>query len=197
MKKILFLVLTATLMLSLVACSGDTGTINSGNETASQEAAHTENNTKDNDAPGATIITNEGETVTMTAEELIDAYDSNEVSFNKLYQYAEIQFTGTISNIKVDTSVIVDGSGVKGGQQKIVFEEGWCLVLGKDNQNYDLADFNSGDLVTVTSSIVGAPFDTDFLKTVSDGNRVAWLVGDDEILGQQFSSIPTVIEVAQ
>ena len=60
----------------------------------------------------------------MTAQDLIDAYDSNEASFNKLYQYAEIQFTGTISNIKVDTSVIVEPGSVMAGQQKIVFEEG-------------------------------------------------------------------------
>ena len=39
--------------------------------------------------------------------------------------------------------------------------------------------FNVGDVVNVTSSIVGAPFDTEFLQTVSDGNRVVWLVGDD------------------
>ena len=183
MRKIPVLLLTAILALSLTACG------NGKNADAGNNAAK-------NSASTATIITNEGNTVSMTAEELIDAYDSNEASFNKLYQYAQIQFTGTISNIKVDTSVIVDGSGVKGGQQKIVFEEGWCLVLGKDNENYDLADFNSGDVVTVTSSIVGAPFDTDFLQTVSDGSRVLWLVGDDTVLGQQFSSIPTVIEAA-
>lgn len=158
MKKLLAFVLSAALMLPLAACGGGSN---------------------HSDTSAATIKTNEGNTVTMTAEELIDAYDSNEASFNKLYQYAEIQFTGTISNIKVDTSVIVEPGSVLSSQQKIVFEEGWCLVLSKDNSTYDLADFNVGDVVNVTSSIVGAPFDTEFLQTVSDGNRVVWLVGDD------------------
>ena len=158
MKKLLAFVLSAALMLPLAACGGGSN---------------------HSDTSAATIKTNEGDTVTMTAEELIDAYDSNEASFNKLYQYAEIQFTGTISNIKVDTSVIVEPGSVLWSQQKIVFEEGWCLVLSEDNSTYDLADFNVGDVVNVTSSIVGAPFDTEFLQTVSDGNRVVWLVGDD------------------
>ena len=155
MKKLLAFVLSAALMLPLAACGSGSN---------------------HSDTSAATIKTNEGDTVTMTAEELIDAYDSNEASFNKLYQYAEIQFTGTISNIKVDTSVIVEPGSVLSSQQKIVFEEGWCLVLSEDNSTYDLADFNVGDVVNVTSSIVGAPFDTEFLQTVSDGNRVVWLV---------------------
>ena len=139
MKKIVSLLLAGALTLSLAACGGENNTTNA------------ESDTPNTDTSAATIITNEGDTVTMTAQDLIDAYDSNEASFNKLYQYAEIQFTGTISNIKVDTSVIVEPGSVKAGQQKIVFEEGWCLVLSEDNSTYDLADFNAGDVVNVTS----------------------------------------------
>lgn len=177
MKKIISCLLAAALLFALSACSGDNAAESQGGDTA-----------------GATVTTTEGNTVTMTAEDLIAAYDANEASFNKLYLYAPIQFTGTIRNIKVDTSVIVESGKVDAGQQKIVFEEGWCLVLGENNTNYDLAQFNAGDVVTVTSSIVGAPYDTDFLKTVSDNTRVLWLVGDDTIHGQQHSDIPTVIE---
>ena len=177
MKKIISCLLAAALLFALSACGGDNAAESQGSDTA-----------------GATVTTTEGNTVTMTAEDLIAAYDANEASFNKLYLYAPIQFTGTIRNIKVDTSVIVESGKVAAGQQKIVFEEGWCLVLGENNTNYDLAQFNAGDVVTVTSSIVGAPYDTDFLKTVSDNTRVLWLVGDDTILGQQHSDIPTVIE---
>ena len=167
MKKLSLFLICITFMIFLVACGNESNTVDTGNDTPNT------------DTSVATIITNEGDTVTMAAQDLIDAYDSNEASFNKLYQYAEIQFTGTISNIKVNTSVIVEPGSVMAGQQKIVFEEGWCLVLSKNNSTYDLADFNAGDVVKVTSSIVGAPFDTDFLQTVSDGNRVVWLVGDD------------------
>ena len=111
MKKTLALFLAVALMLSLAACGGENNTTN------------TKSDTPNIDTSAATIITNEGDTVTMTAQDLIDAYDSNEASFNKLYQYAEIQFTGTISNIKVDTSVIVEPGSVMAGQQKIIFEE--------------------------------------------------------------------------
>lgn len=141
----------------------------------------------------AAIITNEGETVSMTAEELIADYDSNEARFNKQYQYAKIEFTGTIDYIKVDTDVIVESGKVSSGQQKIVFKEGWCLVIGESNTKYDLADFDTGDVIRVTTSIVGAPFDTEFLQTVSDNKRVIWLVGNDNIHHEQHSNIETVI----
>lgn len=167
MKKLPSFLILAIFMISLVACGNENKTVGAGNDTSNT------------DTSVATIITNEGETVTMTAQDLIEAYDSNEVSFNKMYQYAAIQFTGTISNIKVDTSVVVEPGSVRAGQQKIVFEEGWCLALSENNSTYDLADFNAGDVVKVTSSIFGAPFDSEFLQNVSDGNRVVWLVGDD------------------
>ena len=59
MKKLLAFVLSAALMLPLAACGGGSN---------------------HSDTSAATIKTNEGDTVTMTAEELIDAYDSNEAS---------------------------------------------------------------------------------------------------------------------
>ncbi len=189
MKKVLSLIGLVALLLSLAACGGDAGKSKKDDKAEEKASA-------------ATITTNEGKTVTMTAEELIDAYDSNEASFNKLYQYAEIQFTGTISNIKVDTSVLVESGKIRSGQQKIVFEEGWCLALSEDNTTYDLAEFNAGDVVKVTSSIFGAPFDTEPLQKASDEKRVLWLVGDDiqlhEIVRNDMvlynSGVKTVIE---
>ena len=181
MKKYISLLLALVLCLSLCACGGGNNTENN-NSSAEKE-----------DTTKATVITNEGETVTMTADELIEIYDSNEAKFNKLYSGAKITFVGTISNIKVDTSVIVESGSVKAGQNKIVFEEGWSLVIGADNTTVDLADLDVGAVYEVTTSIVGAPFDTDFLKTVSDNNRVIWLVGNEKIHGEQFSSVTTKI----
>lgn len=191
MKKVLSLITLVALLLSLAACSGGEDAGPSKKDDKAEEKAS-----------AATITTNESKTVTMTAEELIDAYDSNEASFNKLYQYAEIQFTGTISNIKVDTSVLVESGKIRSGQQKIVFEEGWCLALSEDNTTYDLAEFNAGDVVKVTSSIFGAPFDTEPLQKASDEKRVLWLVGDDiqlrEVVRNDMvlynSGVKTVIE---
>lgn len=215
MKKLLAAVLAMMLMLSLAACASDSDTAKAEQETTETETSEASTMEKDTmgddtaqeEASAATIITNEGDTVTMTASELMEAYDSNEASFEKLYKYAEIQFTGTIKQIKVDTSVIVESGRVKSGQQKIVFEEGWCLALSDNNPKYDLADLNAGDVVHVTSSIVGAPFDTDFLKEVCDGNRVVWLAGNDwsvyndnptalDALMSELSTIETVIESA-
>ena len=220
MKKLLATVVVMILMLSLAACASDSDTAKAEKEnmgTDTSEASTVEEDatgddttgegTPEDDSSAATIVTNEGETVTMTASDLIEAYDSNEASFEKLYKYAEIQFTGTIKQIKVDTKVIVESGKVRTGQQKIVFEEGWCLALSDNNSKYDLADFNAGDVVNVTSSIVGAPFDTDYLKEVCDGNRVVWLAGNDwavyndnptalDAFMSDFSTIETVIESA-
>lgn len=176
MKRLFTLVLSAALTLSLTACGGT-----SGGDGGSKE-----------DLSKATITTNEGDTVTMTAEELIEAYDSNEARFNKLYQHAKIEFTGTVDYIKVDTSVLIDGNKVTSGQQKIVFQEGWCLVLGEYNEEYDLADYSSGDKLKVTTGIFGSPYDTEFLQEVHGDNRVVWLLGDDVYNGL-YSDIHTVI----
>lgn len=194
MKRLLALMFAAVMALSLMACGSGSGagSNNDTNTPSTRDDNATITPTEDKTLK-ATITTNEGETVEMTAEELIAAYDSNEAKFNKLYQYAKIEFTGTIDYIKVDTSVIVESGSVSTSQQKIVFKEGWCLVLGKDNTKYDLADFDTGDMVKVTTSIVGAPFDTDFLQKVSDNNRVIWLVGNDKIHGGPYSTIETVM----
>ena len=181
MKKLFALLLTAAIVLSLVACS-------EGNRKGDTNTAVTDEVLK------ATIITNEGDTVEMTAEELIEAYDSNEAKFKKLYEYAEIQFTGTVDYIKTNTSVLVEDGKVTSGQQKIVFIEGWCLVIGEDNTRYDLADYDPGDVVIVTTSIFGSPYDTDFLRQVNDNNRVVWLIGNDTIFGEQHGSVTTTIE---
>ena len=182
MKKILALMLAAALALSLVACGGGSG-----------EDGTTSAPTED-ETLKATIVTNEGETVEMTAEELMEICDSNEARFNKLYQYAEIEFTGTVDYIKVGTSVLVEDGKITSDQQKIVFKEGWCLVLSKNNTKYDLADYGSDEVLHVVTSIYGSPYDTEYLQQTHDNNRVVWLVGNDKIFGQQHSSIETVIE---
>ena len=79
----------------------------------------------------------------MSAEDLFNAFDENEAAFEKLYGGATIDFTGTVKNIKTNTSVYT-GDSVSAEQNKIVFEEGWCLIIGSENTTYDLADFYAG-----------------------------------------------------
>lgn len=186
MKKRCILILVAVLVLSVTACGNKADNAFGADTTAADSQAI--ENLK------ATIVTNEGETVTMTADELIEVYDSNEAKFNKLYQYAQIEFIGTVDYLKVDTSVIVKSGTVTEHQQKIVFKEGWCLVIGTGNTAFDLADFNTGDKLKITTSIFGSPFDTEFLQTVSDNRRVVWLVGSDDINHETYSDVKTIIE---
>ena len=186
MKKIITLLAVVLMIISLCACGNDFDTHDSS---VSDIATEDENTMKK-----STVLTNENETVELTIDDLISSYDENEAKFNKLYLGAKINFEGTIKSIKTETGVIVEEGGVVSGQNKIVFEEGWCLVVGANNTEIDLANLDIGEVVNVTTSIVGAPYDTDFLKTVSGDNRVLWLVGDDKIYGRQYSEIKTIIE---
>ena len=176
MKKVISLLLALVCCLSLCAC-GKTP------DTATNEVNYK-----------ATISTNTGETVYLTAEDLFKAFDENEASFKKLYYGARIEFIGTVKNVKINTSVY-DGEKVPTEQNKIVFEEGWCLIIGKDNTTYDLADFQAGQKLKVATGIVSAAYDTEFLQTVADNNRVVWLIGNDELHGRSINTQTTTITV--
>lgn len=197
MKRIVLPLFVLCMIFSLSACGSGNASENAnsgeGTTTATNDEETIDGENADSDKK-ATIKTNDGETVEMTADELIDAYDSNEARFKKLYEYAEIKFTGTISRIDVNDEVIVKPNSVLANQSKIVFDEGWCLVLSTENSRYDLADFMPGDVLTVTTSIFGSPYDTEFLREVSDYQRVVWLVGNDEFYDGAYSKIETVIE---
>ena len=177
MKKALSLILALVLCLGLCACGA-------GTETPTEPAV-----TK------ATIVTNEGNTVEMSAEDLFKEFDGNEARFNKLYRDAKITFTGTVKSIRVDTLVLNGKGGATGHENKIVFEEGWCLIICSKNTAFDLADYYPGQKLKVTTGILTAAFDTDFLREVSENNRAVWLVGDDKLgLGDVYNSQKTIIE---
>ena len=175
MKKAISLVLLLALCLSLCACGG-------GGEA---KAA----------ASKATITTNEGNSVSLSAEDLFKEYDGNEARFLKLYGGATIEFTGTVKYIKADTSVYSGSNSVRPGQNKIVFEEGWCLIIGYKNNTYDLADYYPGQKLKVTSGIISPAYDTEFLQEVADHNRVVWLVGDDLLYTERYNTQTTTITV--
>ena len=175
MKKALSLILALVLCLSLCAC-GDGGKI-------SKEPAVTK----------AKIETNDGNTVEMSAEELFNEYDSNEARFNKLYRGATITLTGTVKYIKVDTSVY-SGDSIRPDQNKIVFEDGWCLIIGYKNDTYDLADYYPGQKLEVTTGIISPAFDTEALQQIADNSRVVWMVGNDWLYTEQYNTQTTLIK---
>ena len=173
MKKAISLFLAFVMCLSLCACGGK-------NENDSGTSAK------------ATIITNEGKTVKLSAEELFNEYDGNEARFNKLYFGASIEFEGTVDYIKANTSVF-DGDSVRSEQNKIVFKEGWCVIIGSKNTTYDLADYYPGQKLQVSTGILSPAFDTEFLQTVADNNRVLWLIGDDQLHWETYNTQTTQI----
>ena len=48
--------------------------------------------------------------------------------------------------------MVVDDNSVSSGQNKIVFTDGWCLVIGSENEQFDLADYDEGDVLKVTTN---------------------------------------------
>lgn len=142
----------------------------------------------------ATIIDNEGNEIEMSAEDLMNIFDTNEARFFKLYGGAKITFYGTVEQIGVNTDVMAQSGKITTGQQKIIFKEGWGLTIGTENRKFDLSSYNVGDILKVTTSIVTAK-NTEPIRKLTNNKRVVWLVGNDEMyFGETFSNIETTIE---
>lgn len=175
MKRITAVILALVMCLSLCACQGNTEDKKSDAETNYHQKA--------------TIVTNEGETVELSAQDLFDEYDANEARFTKLYTGATIEFIGTVKSIKIATYVPYgNGKGSTNGQ-KIVFEEGWCLILSDENTTYDLADYSPGEKLRVSTGIINPAFDTESAREAADNNRVVWLIGNDYNINSQLTTI--------
>ena len=179
MKKALSLILALALCLSLCACGGRTDTTN---EVPTQPTEIK-----------ATISTNEGKTVELSAQDLFNEFDGNEARFNKIYKGATIKFVGTVKYIKTNTLVSTGDGTATSDQHKIVFEEGWCVIIGHANTTYDLADYYPGQRLEVSTGILDAIFDSEFTQDVADNNRVVWLVGNDKLWGEEHNTQVTRI----
>lgn len=187
MKKVLSAILALVICLSLCACGGGNNTPETTEPAAEISATATN---------AATVITNEGKSVEVCAQDLFDEYDANEARFAKIYGGAPIEFVGTVKNIKTNTYVYT-GESVSSEQNKIVFEEGWCLIIGRENTTYDLADYYPGQKLKVSTGIASAAFDTEFLQSVADNNRVVWLVGNDKVLHDVINGQTTTITIEE
>ncbi len=150
----------------------------SGAESTSTEAKAAEATEENGPPAAAEVTTNDGETVYLTADELIRQYESNEAKFEKLYSGAAITFTGTVKSVQTDKYVFT-GTGYHNHQNFILFEEGWCLIIGQYNNRFDLASFDAGDILEVTTGIVAAYRLSS--PVGQDSDTVLWLVGNDTI----------------
>lgn len=94
-------------------------------------------------ATPATIIDNEGNTIEMTAEELIEIAEGNNAQYEKYYLGAAIEVTGEVSQIE---------TGVGPYDNDCVYlEEGW--VIRTEDGWYDWADVAIGTKLKVKSNI--------------------------------------------
>lgn len=168
MKKITSVILMILFCLSFCSCADNSNTKKSTSQNKYL----------------ASVRTNEGEIVSVSAQDLIDEYKANEARFKKIYGGADISFTGTVKSVKIETDVYggVDRWITK--QNVIIFEEGWKLIIGQNNTTYDLAEFYPGQKLNVSTGIF-APY----------GKNTVWLVGNDQLHGHIFNNQITSINI--
>ena len=161
MKKIITLLLTFIMCISLCACNTNTASTAS---TASTAAAK--------------IVDNKGNVVEKTSKQLRQVYEDNNAQFDKYYQNANISFTGTIS--KIDSNFKENGSPT--AYDAITFEEGWRVYIkheinqvyafaGVNDGVYDFAELKIGDKLNVDATIIGVFTE---VKVGGEGVNITW-----------------------
>lgn len=122
-----------------------------------------------------------GETVEMSAQDIINIYNENQAIFEKKYLYAKIQFEGTVEQIKTKTDAMTydherwlhgEPQVYKSNTSYMTFKEGWALSFDYPQVEFDLTNFKKGDKVKVTTHIIGVG-----KKNILKGNVVVWSVG--------------------
>lgn len=130
MKKIICLAMVLTLCISLCACSGN---------------------------HEATIQTNDGESISITAKELCKIESENNLLFQEKYAGAAITFKGVVEKVATDRSFTVDNTVVSLGQTHILFKGGWELILDDSTilpEGFNAAHLEKGDVLNVTSTVL-------------------------------------------
>lgn len=147
MKRILAFSIFLVLIVILCACSTTTQTGTSANPNYT------------NDVKG-TLINNQGDPEFLTAKELCDLSNGNNISFEKKYWCAYTTVTGKITEI--EGACIINGTHYA---WTVTIDGGTCdWFIGKTKYNASsvtenfLADLNVGDIVEISGEIVGASF---------------------------------------
>lgn len=124
-KRILAIIMIMAMCLALCACGG-------GNSSAK-----------------ASIVDNDGNSVSLSAVELSKLYDENSASYKDKYQGAEATISGTVDN--VSTNFEKFGTTSK-SVYVIKLKEGWKITLLEEFHD-EVLDLSSGSKVTVTSHL--------------------------------------------
>lgn len=104
MKKRTALFLAAALALSLSACGGETSEADAHGQDSGSVAEET---AKPEDSSTVFTITREdGASETLTADELKEIYDTNEINFNDNYDGISVEAEGTISKVENDSQMV-------------------------------------------------------------------------------------------
>ncbi len=121
-KRILAIIMIMVMCLALCACGGGTS---------------------------ATITDNDGNTVQMTAKELISINNENESKFKKQFELADITVEGKVEKVE---EAMIDFSIRYVDVIHLYLEGGWQVDLLKDKHE-EVIDLSKGDSVKVSSKI--------------------------------------------
>lgn len=131
-KKILTILLCGVLVFGLTGC-GAKNEENDNNETESKNSK-------------ATIVDNKGTTAEMSAKELYDIYNENELKFDKYYDGAKIQLTGTVEKVKEN--------GICGyGVYEINLEDDWAICLYQEGNEDFVTELSKGTKIKANSNV--------------------------------------------
>ena len=100
----------------------------------------------------ATIIDNQGNTVELTAKDLIDIYDENEATFDTLYHNAEVSLVGTVDKIEYDIST-AGGAGLFITEDYITLKGGWKFSVVHGSHDDILLNLKKGDKIEIKTEI--------------------------------------------
>jgi hypothetical protein len=108
--------------------------------------------TGDNDNGATTPQTSAPEYIEITAQQLYDEYDNNEIAADQKYKDRTLKVTGYISNIGED---ILGDPYITLTGSKYGFSGVHCTFPDTDVARNILAGYNTGDLVTIKGKCTG------------------------------------------
>lgn len=124
MKKIIAIMVSVVLVVSMVACGGGTQTSNTNSETKEESIEYVE----------------------VTSTELIAAYNENQVKCKQDYGDKDIKVTGTVMNVGTD---VLDNVYVcLGSDTEFTLVGIQCYAKDEDTES-KIAELKEGDVITV------------------------------------------------